>query len=118
MRFRTTLAMGALLFLLCAAYLGLRYHQLKQAGDKVEAKRVFHFAPEDITELTIARIGEAPSAAVREAEGWRITQPFPTVIPFPYMWDRVCTRLAGLLNERTFKKPDLESIPTASNNRP
>jgi len=111
MRFRTTLAMGALLFLLCAAYLGLRYHQLKQAGDKVEAKRVFHFAPEDITELTIARIGEAPSAAVREAEGWRITQPFPTVIPFPYMWDRVCTRLAGLLNERTFKKPDLESNP-------
>lgn len=111
MKFRTTLALGGVLFLLCAAYLGLRYHQLKQAGEKIEAKRVFHFAPEDITELTIARIGEAPSAAVREAGGWRITQPVPTVIPFPYMWDRVCTQLAGLLNERTLKNPDRDSNP-------
>ncbi len=71
---------------------------IKQAA---EAKKLFDFAPEDITTLSIARHGEAPVEALRKDDGqWTIAAPYPHVRPNGPVWTALTIVVASLTNER------------------
>lgn len=102
MKLRQNLILVFILILLLALYGLFQYSQKHRSEQQVLAKQLFSFAPESITQLSIARIGEAPSEAERVTEDlWHITEPNETITPFHAMWNRVAIHLANLMNEHT-----------------
>lgn len=104
MKARTNIALLAVLLALCAAYWYMVHSQQERKKQAVEAKRLFSFAPADVTTVSILREGERTSTGVRDADGtWRITEPME--IPAnPIIWDRVAKTLAEFANQRTIEE--------------
>lgn len=102
MKYKGTLALALALALLCAAYWGMQWQRGRAAERAREAKRVFSFGPDSIVEIEIDRLDEAPVAAGRkDAGGWAMIKPSPTIVPLVPLWERVAAQLSQLTNERT-----------------
>ena len=104
MKTRTNIALLVVLLALCAGYWLLVRSQQQHKVDVVEAKRLFAFAPGDVTSITIQREGERASTGAHEPDGtWRITAPM--AIPAnSLIWDRVAKNVAELSNQRTVEE--------------
>jgi len=99
---KTTAILSAALIALCVGYWLML--KLEETGrqEAIEAKRVFTFGPGDLKALEVLRLGEQPSAAVRQGDGtWSITAPHDTIEANQTVWRRVARALAGLSNDRT-----------------
>ena len=71
---------------------------IKQAA---QAKRLFDFAAEDITTLSIARQGEGTVEALRTEDGpWSIAAPHTHIPPNAPLWDALTEIFTSLTNER------------------
>jgi hypothetical protein len=109
MNWRTTLGLFAALILLTAGYFGMQWMRVVEVVEQQQAKRLFTFEPEAVTDISIERIGEAASAASREPGGaWTIREPNPTIAPFGPLWDRVAINLAALNQQRALDTAGLE----------
>ena len=104
MKTRTNIALLAVLLALCMGYWLVVKRQAQRKVEVVEAKRLFAFAPSDVTAITIQREGERASTGVRGPDGtWRITGPM--AIPAnSQIWDRVAKSIAELSNQRTIEE--------------
>ncbi len=102
MKYKGTLALALALAFLCAAYWSMQWRRDRAAERAREAKRVFDFPAEAISEVEIDRLDEPPVAAGRkESGGWVMIKPSPAIAPLEPLWDRVAAQLAHLTNERT-----------------
>lgn len=109
MKARTNIALLAVLLALCAGYWYLQRSKEERKVEVAEAKKLFAFAPSDITSITIEREGERASTGVHDASAWKITEPM--VIPAnSLIWDRVAKTLAEFANQRTVRDPDELSV--------
>ncbi len=71
---------------------------IKQAA---QAKKLFDFAAEDITTLSIARQGEDTVEALRRDDGlWSIAAPHTHIPPNAPLWDALTKIFTSLTNER------------------
>ena len=75
MRARTNILLLTVLLALCAGYWYMQRAKEERKTEAAEAKKLFAFAPADITSITIEREGERASAGVRDANAWKITEP-------------------------------------------
>ncbi|MDQ1255471.1 MAG: hypothetical protein QG656_62 [Candidatus Hydrogenedentes bacterium] len=105
-------SIGILLAILAGLCLGYWLMLRSEESGKREtaaAARLFQFEAGDVTSLKVARLGEAPSEAVCDANGqWTITAPNASVAPNQLLWNRVAVALAGLVRQRTLetRSPD------------
>lgn len=99
---RATLLLAVVFAALAAAYVVSERMQQRSVREAEAAKRVFAFAPEDVVSLSVERVNEPPSEAIRTADGgWKIIQPAETIPPNQVVWNRVAAAAANLTNERT-----------------
>ncbi|MBI2433901.1 MAG: DUF4340 domain-containing protein [Candidatus Hydrogenedentes bacterium] len=101
MSLKGTFILLAVLMLLCGVYWGLQRRSASRIQEKEEAKALFAFPPAAVQRLSIERVGEKASVAVRTAEGWDLVEPVDSIRALNLMWDRVAEMLAALKNERT-----------------
>ena len=98
---RATLILIAVFSGLVAAYWitgRLERDSVKQAA---QAKKLFDFAAEDVTSLSIAREGEDLVEALRNDDGlWSIAAPHSHIPPNAPLWDAMTEVFASLTNER------------------
>lgn len=89
---------------LCLAYWLILRREEKQKEEAIQAKRVFSFAPADLSTITIEREGERPTVGVRNPDGsWRVTSPYPLAAN-QQVWERAAKHFAELANERTIEE--------------
>jgi hypothetical protein len=84
--------------ILASAYIGLRWHQERQAARDEEAKKVFALAETDISDLSLVR-GKDEVHLVKEDKVWRLTAPLNTKADQTVV-DSMLTTLARLRKER------------------
>lgn len=102
MKLRQTALLFVVFCLLLGTYFWFQHYRESKSFQLQQAKKLFSFTPEEITRISIERIGESPSVAERISETqWRITAPNPTIVPHHRMWNRVATHMAALINEHT-----------------
>lgn len=102
MRLRSTIAMAAVLALLCAGYWGMNALRARRVEEAQQARMLFDFDAARVRRLVIGQINQPPVAGERAPDGaWRITEPNDTIPPLNPLWDRVAERLALLANQRT-----------------
>ena len=100
MKPRSVLILLGILAVLCLAYWLVLLNEQRIVQKQYESKRLFSFAPEAVTSITIQREGEkATSGERRQQGGWTVTAPH-SVRANPIIWDRVARNLAELLSER------------------
>lgn len=107
---KATVGLVVVLAVLCGAYWLVGRAQEAAVQQVVAAKRLFDFAAEDVTTVSLTRLGEGPVDGVRGKDGsWSIAVPYPHIPANEVVWERVSAALAGLLNERTLEDdpPDL-----------
>ncbi|MCC6797837.1 MAG: DUF4340 domain-containing protein [Candidatus Hydrogenedentes bacterium] len=109
MKTRTNIALLAVLLALCVGYWYAQRSKEQHKINVAEAKRLFAFAPTDITSITIEREGERASTGVRDAGSWRITAPM-TIPANSLIWERVAKNIAELTNQRTVTDPGELSV--------
>ena len=99
---RATVLLAVVFAALAAAYIATESLQQRAAREAELAKRVFDFAPEEIVSLSVQRVNDKPSEAIRAPDGaWEIVQPAETIPPNQVVWNRVAAAAASLSNERT-----------------
>lgn len=104
MKTRTNIALLAVLLALCAGYWYMVRSQHQHKVDVAEAKRLFAFAPDDVSTITIEREGERATTGVRGADGnWSITAPL-AVPANGLIWERVAKNIAEFSNQRTIEE--------------
>jgi hypothetical protein len=113
---RTTLLLLWALAALCLAYWLVLRREEGQRQEAVEAKRVFSFAPAELSKITVEREGERPTDGMRNPDGsWRIISPY-ALAANQQVWERVAKHLAELSNERTIEElpmdPSLYGLDT------
>ncbi len=98
---RATLVLIFVLGGLVAAYWITGRIERENVKQAAQAKKLFDFAAEDITTLSIARQGDDPVEAVRKDDGlWSIAAPHAHVPPNGPLWDAMAAVFASLTNER------------------
>ncbi len=116
MRARTNILLLTVLLALCAGYWYLQRAKEEHKTEVAEAKKIFAFAPGDVTSITIEREGERASTGVRDADAWKITEPM--AIPAnSQIWERVAKNLAEFANQRTVTDPAELSVYKLDNPR-
>ena len=104
MKSRSVVILLAVFVGLCLAYWLLLLNDQRVAQRALDAKKLFAFAPEEVSTVTIEREGEkATTGERREQGGWTISAPY-NVPANPVVWERVAKNLAELLNERTIEE--------------
>lgn len=116
MKTRTNIVLLTVLLALCAGYWYMQRAKEVHKAEVAEAKKLFSFAPADVSSITIEREGERASTGVRDANSWKITEPM--AIPAnSLIWDRVAKNLAEFANQRTVIDPDELSVYKLDNPR-
>lgn len=106
---RATLALIVVFAGLLTAYWLAGRIERNVIKEAAEARKLFDFAPEDITTLSIARQGETPVEALRKDDGqWTIAAPHPHIPPNGPLWTALTKIAASLTNER-----DIDADPDA-----
>ncbi len=101
MKPRALLVLVLLFAALIGAYWFMGAREASQLRTAIEARALFDFTGEDVQSIEIERIGEAPIAAERATDTWRITKPHPAIRPFPLLWDRMAEKLSAFESART-----------------
>ena len=100
MNTKSTIAMIVVLAVLIGVYFVWDASERALERREQAAKRVFDFDGDAIQALTIEQDGAKPVSGRREGETWVIERP-EGVPANPLVWDRIATKFAALLNERT-----------------
>lgn len=100
MKMRTNIVLLAVLLALCAGYWFMVRSGEERKAAVIEAKKLFSFAPADVTSITIQREAERATTGARgEGGAWRVTAPLE--VPANAMiWERVAKNIAELSNQR------------------
>jgi hypothetical protein len=83
---------------LASTYVGLRWHQEQQALRDEQAKKIFHLAETDVSDLSLVR-GKDEVRLVKKDKVWRLTAPLDTKADQTIV-DSLLTTLARLAKER------------------
>lgn len=108
MRPRTTVALGVVFLAMVFAYAFTNVQAHREVYRAWEAKRLFTFAPEDVTTLSILQQGGEVVEAVRGANGtWAFVGDNAPAVPNGPLLDQLAAVVAVTTNER----PIAESAP-------
>ncbi len=108
MRPRTTVGLGVVFVAMVVAYAFTNVQAHREVYKAWEAKRLFTFAPEDVTTLSILQQGGEVVEAVRDAKGtWAFVGDNAPVSPNGPLLDQLAAVVAVTTNER----PIAESAP-------
>ena len=101
MKPKSTLLLVLVFVVLAGAYWATGFLKQREETELQAAKRLFDFAPEAVKAIELKRVDGPLCSGERTENGWRFTQPNPTIEALPLVWDRMAKALAELKNERT-----------------
>ena len=104
MKPKATLALVAVLVLLCLGYWLTQHMEERTVQKREEAKRLFTFAPEDVSRMVVRHEADQPTVGERGEDGhWAIVSPY-SVDANQVLWERVAKQVAELKNQRVIEE--------------